>query len=295
MTCPEELGDFVAAERAAGPHFGQAAAGLRAVQGLRHCFYILNLMLMRFVVMLMILLCSVIAAEPATSTQPAAPNDPLALPKGFTPAELELMKPGYPKPQFVSDIISGEVLKQPNFEKWDPEVARKRLSFLVPKGATDVARGKKVTGSDPAPEGDYAQFTDGIAAGNGTAAVQLDPGTQWVQVDLGERCHLWKVLLWHHYLPAVVCHDVIVQVSDDRFFNRGVTTLFNNDHDNSSGLGTGVDPAYAEMHFGRLIDGCASEATGRYVRFYGRGNTNDQWNQFVEVSIYGTPVSTPSK
>ncbi|RBP40602.1 hypothetical protein DES53_108309 [Roseimicrobium gellanilyticum] len=244
--------------------------------------------------MLLLLLHPALAADPVVAPQPSR-NNPLALPKGFAPEQLELMRPAYPRAHFVSGPLSGEVYMLPNLEMWDGEVTKMRLNFLVPKGTRDVARGKKVTGSDPTPEGDYAQFTDGIAVGNDTSAVQLDPGTQWIQVDLGERCHVWKVLLWRHYLPRVVCHDLIVQVSDDATFTKGVTTIFNNDHDNSSGLGVGQDVAYMETNHGRLIDGCEAEAAGRYVRFYGRGSSNDLWNQFVEVSIYGTPAPPPSR
>ena len=61
-------------------------------------------------------------------------------------------------------------------------------------------------------------------------------------------------------------HDVILQVSDDPEFKSGVTTLFNNDVDNSSGLGVGTDREYFEMQFGRVVP--AKGVKARYVRGY---------------------------
>jgi hypothetical protein len=86
-----------------------------------------------------------------------------------------------------------------------------------------------------------------------------------------------------------VYHDVVVQVSDDPAFKTGVRTLFNNDHDNSSGLGAGSDHAYVETHEGRLIP--AEGVRARYVRLYSNGNTTDELNDYCEVEVYGQPGS----
>ena len=61
-----------------------------------------------------------------------------------------------------------------------------------------------------------------------------------MQVDLGEASSIYAIVLWHDHRYIQVMHDVIVQVSDDPEFKNGVTTLFNNDVDNSSGLGVGA-------------------------------------------------------
>ena len=45
---------------------------------------------------------------------------------------------------------------------------------------------------------------------------------------------------------AKVYHDVIVQVADDPDFIENVRTIFNNDSDNTSGLGVGTDREYFE-------------------------------------------------
>jgi hypothetical protein len=117
--------------------------------------------------------------------------------------------------------------------------------------------------------------------------VEFGPGVQWVQVDLGASAKVNAVLVWHFHAQARVYHDVVVQVSDDPEFKSGVTTVFNNDIDNSAGLGVGKDPAYIETNEGRLID--ARGAKGRYVRLSSAGNTTDELNHYVEVEVFGQP------
>jgi hypothetical protein len=94
--------------------------------------------------------------------------------------------------------------------------------------------------------------------------------------------------LWHFHKQPRVYFDVIVQVSDDPNFIKNVSTIFNNDHDNSSGLGAGKDMNYVETAEGKLID--AKGIEGRYVRCYSNGNTNNDLNHYIEVAVYGTPL-----
>ena len=91
--------------------------------------------------------------------------------------------------------------------------------------------------------------------------------------------------LWHFHAQARVYHDTIVQVSDDKDFKSGVTTIYNNDHDNSAKMGKGSDMAYIEDYKGRIIDGKGS--AGRYVRFYSNGNTSDELNHYTEIEVFG--------
>lgn len=49
--------------------------------------------------------------------------------------------------------------------------------------------------------------------------------------------------------------DVVVQVSDDPAFKTAVKTIFNNDTDDSLGLGAGQDLSYVETYEGKLIEG----------------------------------------
>lgn len=191
------------------------------------------------------------------------------------PLKLEL-----PRPLFVG---TPRPLKLANLEK-----ARtgRRPDFLVPAGTTLVSKGKTVTSSDPLPViGELPLITDGDKSGAEGSYVELGPGTQWVQVDLGEPAKLAAIVVWHFHSQARAYHDVIVQASDDPEFKKGVEPLFNNDDDKSSGLGTGSDPAYVETYEGRLID--AKGVKARYVRLYSNGNTSDELNHYTEVEVYG--------
>ena len=67
-----------------------------------------------------------------------------------------------------------------------------------------------------------------------------------------------------------------------------MTTVFNNDRDNSLGLGAGTDLHYTETNEGKLID--SKGVHGRYVRLYSNGNTSDDLNHYTEVEVYGRPV-----
>ena len=83
-------------------------------------------------------------------------------------------------------------------------------------------------------------------------------------------------------------HDVIVQVSDDPEFKTGVTTLFNNDTDNSSGLGVGKDREYFETRYGKIVDGKGTKA--RYVRSCLKGGSLSALNCWQEVEVFALPA-----
>ena len=80
-----------------------------------------------------------------------------------------------------------------------------------------------------------------------------------------------------------------MQVSDDPDFITNVETLFNNDHDNSLGLGAGKDKNYIETNEGKLINAKGTQA--RYVRLYSNGNHKNDMNHYLEVEVYGKPVA----
>jgi hypothetical protein len=81
---------------------------------------------------------------------------------------------------------------------------------------------------------------------------------------------------------------VVVQISNDPAFATGVTTVFNNDYDNSSTLGKGSDAPYIETPYGLLIP--VKGIKGRYVRLYSQGNTSNDLNHYIEVEVYGIPA-----
>ena len=78
---------------------------------------------------------------------------------------------------------------------------------------------------------------------------------------------------------------MVVQISDDPDFISNVKTIFNNDHDNSSGLGIGKDREYFESDEGKIMD--AAGVKSRYVRCYSKGNTSDAQNHYIEVEVWG--------
>jgi hypothetical protein len=165
---------------------------------------------------------------------------------------------------------------------------KSRGPFYVPKGTVLLSAKKKVTSSDMQPViGELDMVTDGEKAGGDGYFIELGPGPQWVQIDLGASHPLYAILAWHYHSQARVYRDVIVQVSDDPAFKTGVTTIFNSDHDNTSKLGPGKEKEYIEVAEGRLFD--PKGAKGRYVRLYSNGNTTNDLNHYVEVEVYGQP------
>lgn len=159
-------------------------------------------------------------------------------------------------------------------------------TLVVPEGTVLLSAGRPVTGSDDFPIiGELEYITDGDKQGGEGYYVELMDGLQWVQIDLEESREIAAVWVWHYHSQARAYHDVIVQVSDDPDFASGVVTLFNNDYDESAGLGRGNDRPYVESRFGLLVDGKQSKA--RYVRLYSSGNTATDMNHYIEVEVYG--------
>jgi hypothetical protein len=198
------------------------------------------------------------------------------------PAKEEL-KLQLPKPMFIGTPSN---IKSPNLEVI---TGKSRGPFLVPKGTKLLSLNRPVISSDMQPViGEISLVTDGEKSGGDGYFVELGPGKQWVQIDLGASYYLHAILVWHYHSQARVYRDVIVQVSDDKDFLKGVITVFNNDHDNSSGLGIGKDKEYIEVSEGRLVD--PKGIKGRYVRLYSDGNTSNDLNHYVEAEIHGTPI-----
>ncbi len=157
----------------------------------------------------------------------------------------------------------------------------------VPDGVTNLAKGKKVTSSDDFPLiGELELITDGEKDSSEGYYVIIADGLQWVQIDLEKSAELYAIALWHYHVQKRAYKDVIVQVSDDPEFKKGVTTIFNNDHDNSAKLGKGTDKHYVDSHYGKLFV-INPPVKARYVRFYSNGNTATADNNYVEVEVYG--------
>ena len=161
-------------------------------------------------------------------------------------------------------------------------------AFLVPKGVKNVAAGKTATSSVKPFTGELEQLTDGKKEAFDYDSVEMKKGTQWIQVDLGDTYTIHAVAMWHDHRYIQVMKDVIVQISDDPEFKTGVTTVYNNDTDNSSGLGVGTDREYFETKFGRIVDG--KSAKGRYVRGYTKGGSLSALNCWQEIEVYALPA-----
>ncbi|MBP1769178.1 MAG: type domain protein [Candidatus Aminicenantes bacterium] len=195
----------------------------------------------------------------------------------------EVLKIQLPKPMFVG---TPKNIRTPNLEM---VTGKPRGPFMVPAGTVLLSAGKPVTASDKEPViGDIAYVTDGKKSGEDGYYVELGPMLQWVQIDLGKSQELQAIVAWHYHSQARVYRDIVVQVSDDKDFIGGVTTVFNNDHDNTTGLGAGKDKEYIETFDGKLFDPKGVKA--RYVRLYSGGNTSNDMNHYVEVEVYGLPA-----
>jgi hypothetical protein len=206
----------------------------------------------------------------------------LALATGAHAADTVPLKVEYPKPLFAG---TPRPIQLSNLE---PANA-KRADLMVPAGTKLLSKGKAVTSSDNLPViGELSYLTDADKTGIDGAYVELGPGVQWVQIDLGASSKIAAIVAWHFHSQARVYHDVIVQVSDDKEFKKGVTTLYNNDDDNSAKMGKGKDLAYVETNHGRVFDGKGT--IGRYVRLYSNGNTSDELNHYCEVEVFGQPA-----
>ncbi len=185
-----------------------------------------------------------------------------------------------PKPMFKGTPVPNKVanLKKP--------LGHARPPMMVPKGTKMLSKDKPVTGSDDLPViGELEMLTDGDKMGSDGSFVEFGPLLQHVQVDLEKASELIAMAVWHYHSQARVYHDVIIQASDDPDFIKGVKTIFNNDHDNSSGMGVGKDQSYVETSEGELVD--MKSVVARYVRLYSRGSTTDEMNHYVEIEIWG--------
>ncbi len=137
----------------------------------------------------------------------------------------------------------------------EPLSDKPRPLMMVPPGLKNVAPGKKITCSDKnATASTLEKVLDGDKEATDESIIFLRKGTQWVQLDLGAAHEVFALVIWHAHNSAKVYHDVIVQAADDADFIENVRTIYNNDQDNTSGLGVGTDREYFETHEGRLIN-----------------------------------------
>lgn len=229
------------------------------------------------------------APASATETKSAAPDAPAAAAPAAPAAaaskeEMEAIPLELPNPVFSGtpkDIPPGARMQAPTGKSRDP--------FLAPKGIKNLALNKPVASSDKNPTiGKLDLVTDGDKEALDGRYVELAPGVQWVQIDLGEKAEIFAILLWHLHQEPEIYRDVIIQLSDDPDMLKDVKVLYNNDYDNSAGQGKGEDYEFFEDFEGKLFD--TKGAKGRYVRFYSNGSTSNDINRYTEVEIWGRPA-----
>ncbi len=198
--------------------------------------------------------------------------------RALVPIEIEL-------PRNVSSEL-GLNIRVPNLAK---PTGKSRPPLMAPPGSHNIALGKSVTSSDDFPIiGELAQVTDGVREAGFGNFVELMDGLQWVQIDLERPSELFAVVVWHEHDQPRVYYDVIVQIADDADFTQNVRTLFNNDGDDSAGLGAGPDMHYVDTYEGKLI--YAGGEVARYVRLYSNNNHAEEVNRYTEVEVYGKPA-----
>ncbi len=197
---------------------------------------------------------------------------------GEVPIHIEL-----PRPSFVGTPLDyrGKRLEPPSF--------RKRKPFLAPKGTLNAALKKTVTASEKPLSGKLSQIVDGKKQYDQTFLVELPKEPQWIQIDLGAPHHVHAIIVWHYHASERVYRDFVVMTAMDEKLSQEVKTHYNNDHDNSSGLGAGKDKEYVESFQGRLVD--AKGARARYVRLNTNGNTSNDFNHYIEVEVWARPTA----
>ena len=199
-------------------------------------------------------------------------------------AEKVAIKMTLPEPQITG--TPKELKDKSNLEA-DRGMGKLRPPIMVePEYAKKLTtENTKVTTSEEAVTGDNDYVVDGDKTPDATSMLQLPGGLQWVQLDLGAEHTVSAVCVWHDQGDERVYKDVIVQISNDANFVDGVTTIFNNDHDNTAKLGKGKDKEYRERNDGRPMD--AKLTKGRYVRCYSNGSTSEPVNNYIEIEVFG--------
>jgi hypothetical protein len=229
-------------------------------------------------VLLGIVVCwPALAQDQKPTTQPAA-TQPKA-DEHLVALDLRLPRPAF----------KGTPANIPPGTNLEPPRKGPRPPLMVPPGTELLSKGKPVTASDSDPIiGTLKLIADGEKEAKEGGYVELGPGRQYVQIDLKQKQALQAIVVWHYHISARVYHDVVIQIADDADFTSNVRTLFNNDHDNSSGLGVGTDKEYWDTYEGKLVE--ARGAVARYVRLYTKGSTADDQNHYTEVEVYGLPA-----
>ena len=170
--------------------------------------------------------------------------------------------------------------------------------YVISDGAQNVALGKPVvfTGNTETFQGiaNASLVNDGyFDAYNVFGSTDGQPC--FAVIDFEKEYMIDRVVVkaWHDWAFT----DVIVQLSESADFTSGVYTVFNNDTDNSVGVGAGTDGAYIENPSGGHSFTFAP-VRARYMRFYNQSAQNTTrksiWEEMQAYTAYdeGTELLT---
>ena len=162
--------------------------------------------------------------------------------------KMERLTLKYPMPMYVGTPKDLEV------DKLERTWEITKPPFLVPEGTVNLALGKLVECADEIPIlGEPDLVTDGEKDAADGYYIELDQGQQYITIDLENTCTIYAIAVWHYHKKARVYFDIVVQAADDPDFIINVSTLYNNDLDNSLGFGVGEDLHYIEGNKGRFF------------------------------------------
>ena len=137
-------------------------------------------------------------------------------------------------------------------------------------GASVVERPETGHHSSHSPLGQDERLFDGVIDSASPNYVSVGDHRRFIVIDLGDTYMVDGLNVWRYYRDVRQYHDVVYQLSTVSNFNSDVTTVFNNDANNSTGQGTGSDPEYRERsgasrcisrRCGPVTCGCGRTAT----------------------------------
>ncbi len=149
---------------------------------------------------------------------------------------------------------------------------------------SNLATGAVVSG---VAAGQGARITDGVIAPGAEPAATLTGA--FAQLDLGGLHYIGGLTVWHAFGDGRRYQDVVFELADNPAFTNS-TIVFNNDADNSLGLGAGTDAPYTETAAGKQV--LFAPTPARYLRLWSQGNTVNDANHLVEVEVYGAGHGT---
>ncbi len=159
-------------------------------------------------------------------------------------------------------------------------------AYASAPNTTNVALGKVATTS--ATFSNLNCITDGDKDTDNFSDSYPNDGIQWIILDLGSEKTIDRIKLWHYFGDGRMYRDVIIQLSNQADFLSGVTTIFNNDSDGSSGQGIGTDGEYNETSEGKTINFNATRT--RYLKFWSNGSTSNSSNHYVEIEVFESAI-----